>query len=74
MDGLAAAQCGLPSAMAARRQREHQRRVTSVLPKGTHLSGYSQAYLNKIALRSIQRPRKTLRFAAPADKLAQVLH
>ena len=29
-------------------------------PKGTDLSGYSQAYLNKIALRLNQRPRKTL--------------
>ena len=43
-------------------------------PKGTDLSGYSQAYLNKIALRLNQRPRKTLGFASPADKLAQVLH
>ncbi len=43
-------------------------------PKGTDLSGYSQAYLNKIALRLNQRPRKTLGFASPADKLAEVLH
>jgi IS30 family transposase len=38
-------------------------------PKGTDLSGYSQAYLNKIALRLNQRPRKTLGFKTPADKL-----
>jgi len=43
-------------------------------PKGTHLSGYSQAYLNKIALRLNQRPRKTLGFETPADRLRAVLH
>jgi IS30 family transposase len=43
-------------------------------PKGTDLSGYSQSYLNKIALRLNQRPRKTLGFASPADKLRAVLH
>jgi len=43
-------------------------------PKGTDLSGYSQAYLNRIALRLNQRPRKTLGFMAPVDKLAEVLH
>jgi IS30 family transposase len=42
-------------------------------PKGTDLSGYSQSYLNKIALRLNQRPRKTLGFETPADKLAAVL-
>jgi IS30 family transposase len=43
-------------------------------PKGTDLSGYSQAYLNRIALRLNQRPRKTLGFETPADKLRAVLH
>jgi IS30 family transposase len=38
-------------------------------PKGTDISGYSQAYLDKIALRLNQRPRKTLGFKTPADKL-----
>ena len=42
-------------------------------PKGTDLSGYSQSQLNKIALRLNQRPRKTLGFETPADKLAAVL-
>jgi len=42
-------------------------------PKGTDLSGYSQSYLNRIALRLNQRPRKTLGFETPADKLAAVL-
>ena len=43
-------------------------------PKGTDLSGYSQSYVNKTALRLTQRPRKTLGFRPPADKLAEVLH
>jgi IS30 family transposase len=42
-------------------------------PKGTDLSKFSQAYLNKIALRLNQRPRKTLGFETPADKLREVL-
>ena len=42
-------------------------------PKGTDLSHYSQAYLNKIALRLNQRPRKTLGFETPADRLWAVL-
>jgi IS30 family transposase len=40
-------------------------------PKGTDISGYSQAYLDKIALRLNQRPRKTLGFKTPADKLQE---
>ena len=43
-------------------------------PRGTDLSRFSQAYLNKIALRLNQRPRKTLGFKSPADKLQAVLH
>jgi IS30 family transposase len=43
------------------------------LPKGADLSVYSQAELDKIALRLNQRPRKTLGFETPADKLAAVL-
>ena len=42
-------------------------------PKGMDLSGFSQSYLNKIALRLNQRPRKTLGFETPADKLRAVL-
>jgi IS30 family transposase len=38
-------------------------------PKGRELSGYSQAYLNRIALRLNQRPRQTLGFKTPADIL-----
>jgi len=43
-------------------------------PKGTDLSQFSQTYLNKIALRLNQRPRKTLGFECPADRLNSVLH
>jgi IS30 family transposase len=38
-------------------------------PKKTDLSGYSQADLNKVAMRLNQRPRKTLGFETPASKL-----
>lgn len=43
-------------------------------PKGTDLSGYSQHYLNQIALRLNTRPRQTLGFVSPAETLAAVLH
>ena len=42
-------------------------------PHGTDLSGYTQSQLNKIALRLNQRPRKTLAYQTPADKLKEVL-
>jgi len=38
-------------------------------PRTADLSQYSQAYLNKIALRLNQRPRKTLGYRTPADTL-----
>ena len=38
-------------------------------PKGTDLSVHSQAVLDQVALQMNQRPRKTLGFATPADKL-----
>lgn len=38
-------------------------------PKGTDLAGFSQAHLNQVALRLNTRPRKTLGFRTPADKL-----
>jgi IS30 family transposase len=42
-------------------------------PRGTDLSRLSQAHLNRSALRLNQRPRKTLGFEAPADRLRAVL-
>ena len=38
-------------------------------PKRTDLSGYTQEELDKVALRLNQRPRKTLGFETPADRL-----
>lgn len=38
-------------------------------PRGTDLSGYSQAQLDQVALRLNQRPRRTLGFQTPASKL-----
>jgi hypothetical protein len=43
-------------------------------PRGTDFSRISQSYLNAIALRLNQRPRKTLGFETPADSLQAVLH
>jgi len=45
------------------------RLLRQYFPKGTDLSGYSQADLNKVALQLNQRPRKTLNFCTPTDKL-----
>jgi len=38
-------------------------------PRGTDLSGFSQAQLDQVSLRLNQRPRKTLGFQTPASKL-----
>jgi IS30 family transposase len=43
-------------------------------PRGNDLSRLSQTYLNAIALRLNQRPRKTLGFETPADTLRLELH
>lgn len=42
-------------------------------PKGTDLSAYSQHALNKVARELNQRPRKTLSFVTPAEKLSMAL-
>ena len=43
-------------------------------PRGTDFSSIAQRHLNAIALRLNQRPRKTLGFETPADRLQKVLH
>jgi IS30 family transposase len=43
-------------------------------PNGTCLSVFTQQELNRVALKLNTRPRKTLGFQTPADKLAEVLH
>lgn len=49
------------------------RLLRQYFPDGTDLSQFSQAYLNRIALRLNQRPRKTLQYKTPASKLNEVL-
>ena len=43
------------------------RLLRQYFPKGTDLSVYSQAELNRVALQLNQRPRKTLGFRSPAE-------
>jgi IS30 family transposase len=40
-------------------------------PKGADLSAYSQAHLDRVALKLNQRPRETLGFRTPADTLSE---
>jgi IS30 family transposase len=43
-------------------------------PKRTTLAGYSQTDLDQIAAKLNRRPRKTLDWLTPAEKIAEVLH
>jgi IS30 family transposase len=47
--------------------------IRQYLPKGTDLSGYTQQQLNEIAAILNERPRQTLGFRTPAEKLNEFL-
>jgi transposase, IS30 family len=47
------------------------RLLRQYFPKKTDLSAYSQEDLNRVALRLKQRPRKTMDFCTPAEKLQE---
>lgn len=47
------------------------RLLRQYFPKGTDLSQHTQTHLDRIALRLNQRPRETLGFRTPADKLRE---
>jgi IS30 family transposase len=49
------------------------RLLRQYFPDGTSLSQFSQAHLNRIALRLNQRPRKTLKYKTPATILNEAL-
>jgi IS30 family transposase len=49
------------------------RLLRQYLPKKTDLSVHSQEHLNRVALRLNQRPRKTLDFSSPAEKLQEIV-
>jgi len=45
------------------------RQFGQYFPKGTDLSGHSQAMLNTVAHRLHERPHKNLEFETPAERL-----
>lgn len=49
------------------------RLLRQYFPKGTSLSGFTQADLDKVALKLNTRPRKTLKFATPAGELDRIM-
>jgi len=65
--------CDPQKPLAAWLERKHEWAITKYFPRRTDLSGYTQADLDKVALRLNQRPRKTLGCQTPASKLQKVL-
>ena len=62
------------SALSPKRTNSRHLRMSALCGEfNESLSRFSQAYLNRIALRLNQRPRKTLGFETPADRLRAVL-
>ena len=59
--------------VAARHQREHQRLLRQYFPKGTDLSVYPEDYLDAVAEELNDRPRKTLGFMKPSEKIIELL-
>jgi len=49
------------------------RLLRQYFPKGTDLSGWTQDQLDEVALRLNERPRKTLRYLSPAEKLTEIV-
>ena len=65
--------CDPHSPVAARHQREHQRLLRQYFPKGTDLSVYPEDYLDAVAEELNDRPRKTLGFMKPSEKIIELL-
>jgi IS30 family transposase len=59
--------------MAARLQRKHERLLRQYLPKGTDLTVHSADDLARIAASLNNRPRNTLEFMKPSEKLTELL-
>ena len=71
--GIPACFCDPARTLAARLQPETNGLLNQYLPKGTDLSLHSAAGLARIAASLNGRPRKTLGYLTPSEKLAELL-